>query len=434
MIRASAVVLLLAVLGAGPAQAARPAPPAGVPVLKAGQLPHQCGTGDASETGTYFDEGVDQWLSAPNCYAVWGNLEASPPRLANAGQTVTVTATPNQGSNSATYAPQTKSIRWDPVGKFVSGCGNADLSCTLIPAAKATDSWQWVQVHVTMPRTFFINSPGSNCAGIPICGGVGTNAWSWIGVRPKSLTPGIIRGRVVDPDGDAMPGVRVTASGPGSRTASTGANGRYELTLNRPGRYTVKASNGAGFFVPRSTTVQVRKGSTAKADFKLGGCSGKASAAKSHRYGGGPSRIGRFTATWDDCGQDVEVNLSGRVTCLDGVGADTGDPTSPPVATGSDFIALIDAEWSFKAESLTGNVAHFDFASSTKVKVRGRLEPDGKLSPLPGVVVTTGLAQGSIRKGSMEFQFSASGDGKGPGGRTLCRFPDANGRVVLTAR
>ena len=79
---------------------------------------------------------------------------------------MTITAIPTDGSNSADYAPETKSITWTyGSAKRVAGCGNADLSCTVIPAKKPAETYQWVEVHVSMPRTFFVDSPGSNCAG-----------------------------------------------------------------------------------------------------------------------------------------------------------------------------------------------------------------------------------------------------------------------------
>ena len=102
--------------------------------------------------------------------------------ITRSGGKVTMTAVPDQGSNSAEYAPQTKSITWSYPGRRVSGCGPADLSCTVVAAAKATTEWQWGLFHVTMPRTFFINSRGSNCAGQVICAGFATNAWAFAGV------------------------------------------------------------------------------------------------------------------------------------------------------------------------------------------------------------------------------------------------------------
>jgi hypothetical protein len=95
---------------------------------------------------------------------------------------VTVTAIPD--TNSSQYAPETKSISWTYGGKRVAGCGPADLTCTVIPAAQATTEWQWVQFQVSMPRIFFVDSQGSLCAGQHLCAGNSTNAWSFVGVAP----------------------------------------------------------------------------------------------------------------------------------------------------------------------------------------------------------------------------------------------------------
>jgi hypothetical protein len=71
----------------------------------------------------------------------------------------------------------------------VSGCGNDDLRCTVVFVKKAAAEWQWGEFHVSMPRTFFVDSPGSNCAGQHLCAGVTTNAWSFVGVPPRGQSP-----------------------------------------------------------------------------------------------------------------------------------------------------------------------------------------------------------------------------------------------------
>lgn len=433
---ASMVTVMVGLAVVGPAHAAKPAPPAGVTVLSPGQLPHACTASDTSTSGTYYDTDAEQWMTAPLCYAVWGNLEMSAPQLANAGTTVSMTATPNQGSNSATYAPETKSISWTVGGsKVVSGCGNADLSCSFIPAAKPAEYWQWVPINVTMPRTFFIDSRGSNCAGQHICAGFATNAYSWVGVRPASLTPGILRGRVVDSDGDPMPGVRVSATGPSSKTASTGANGRYEMTFKKAGRYTVRASNGAGAFTPRSDAVQIRKASTSTANFKLAGCSAKKAKSAFREKYVGRTTFGRFAATWDDCSQDVTITVTGGSgQCTDGVGADTGDPTSPPLILGDTFGVRFDGAWAFKATPSGLYKAEFSYEQTSTTKLLGRLEPDGTFSPLPGITVSGYAGKGTITRKAMRFEFDMRGGGTGPGGRTVCEFSSSsmtNNKVEL---
>jgi hypothetical protein len=145
--------------------------------------------GYAPNYGYYYSATTKAWLQAPRCVPVWGNLALMPSQIARPGGAITMTAVPNQGSNSATYAPETKSITWDFPGKKISGCGPADLSCTTVPFAKAGPQWQWALFHVTMPRTFFIDSPGEFCAGQHVCAGFATNAWSFAGLPPAG-TPG----------------------------------------------------------------------------------------------------------------------------------------------------------------------------------------------------------------------------------------------------
>ena len=319
------LVLVLAVAAllasATSALAARPPIPAGAQQLSPGQLPTLCvpgapGAGSYGPTlGYYFDTEVDQWVNAPWCYPRWGSLVMSASQVTNAGSAVTFTAIPSDGSNSAEFAPDTKSISWDAAGaKIVAGCGASDLSCTIIPAAKATETWQWAMVHVAMPRHFLIDSPGSNCAGVHLCGGVTTNAWAYAGVRPERSTPAVIHGRVVDDEEEPMPGVKVAATGPSSKSAVTDAGGRYELSLRREGSYKVRASNGAGAFGPSPASVRARRGSPTTQNFTLRGCSAKkARAAKAHSF--------RFTSgaagglSWDECSGDIKLTWSRTTTC-----------------------------------------------------------------------------------------------------------------------
>ena len=186
--RIVAPLLVLSFALAAPALAGRPPLPAGAKQISAGHLPGMCTEpGDSSYApnyGYYYSTTAKAWLAAPRCVPVWGNLALMPSQIARPGGAVTMTAVPDAGSNSATYAPQTRSITWEFPGKRVSGCGTADLSCTVVPFAKAAKEWQWGLFHVTMPRTFFIDSPGEFCAGQHACAGVATNAWSFAGVPP----------------------------------------------------------------------------------------------------------------------------------------------------------------------------------------------------------------------------------------------------------
>ena len=117
--------LLGAVLLADASGAARPPPPPGLAVVAAGALPHVCGTadgkfgatGDAPVSGVYYSQTGNGWASAPLCYPLWGNLAMSGPTIAKGGSRVTVTAIPNQGSNSATWAiVKPGAVQWQPAG------------------------------------------------------------------------------------------------------------------------------------------------------------------------------------------------------------------------------------------------------------------------------------------------------------------------------
>ena len=164
----------------------RPPLPANGRELSPGQLPRQCTGNDGALQGYYFSAVAKQWVAAPFCFGRWGFLEATGSQIVAAGKPATVTAIPTDGSNSGTYAPQTGSIQWQFAGKAVSGCGTHDLSCTVISTTAATSEWQWFEIHVSMPRTFFIDSPGDLCGGQHLCSGASTNAWSYVGIAPSA--------------------------------------------------------------------------------------------------------------------------------------------------------------------------------------------------------------------------------------------------------
>ena len=189
-LRSALLVMGSLVLGyAAPLLAAPPAP--GHEVTE-GFVAGACSEADfasgasaySANFGYYFSKKSKQWIQSAWCYPVWGNLAASASQLVTAREAITIYATPNGGSNSAEYAPLTNSISWSFPGELVSGCGPADLACTFIPFPKKSKDWQWSAVQVSMPRTFFINSPGSNCVGRPICPGFTTNAWTFVGSPP----------------------------------------------------------------------------------------------------------------------------------------------------------------------------------------------------------------------------------------------------------
>jgi hypothetical protein len=198
VLQVSALVgLVCAVLAVSAVGAARPPAPAGVKVLAPGAVPHVCGAGDQKYGatgygpvyGVYFSKTANAWVQAPLCYPQWGNLQMSGAQIARGGGRATVTATPNQGSNSAVWATKPPgAITWQPAGTPKGGCTPTKLTCTVqLPAAGA--EWQWLMFQVTLPRTYFIDSPGEFCAGVHACPGTATNGWTFVGIPPKGQEP-----------------------------------------------------------------------------------------------------------------------------------------------------------------------------------------------------------------------------------------------------
>lgn len=228
LVRALAALSLVALLLAAGASAVQAPPlPSGSASVTAGHIPGACTNGEP-EAGYYFAKKINVWVSNPNCVARWGNLETLQSQRVAPGDTVTMVAVPADGSNSATYAPETKTITWRFPGKRVRGCGAADLTCSSIPFPKksATTQWQWAQFQVSMPRTFFVDNPGSNCAGQHLCGGVTTNAWGWAGTPPAHC-----KKKTGDPDADNKCGEdRVVISGT-LRLANHNATGPLKVVL-----------------------------------------------------------------------------------------------------------------------------------------------------------------------------------------------------------
>jgi len=183
-------------MSAAPELLAQPLSPMSAPNIRVekGELPHPC-TAEEIAQGLSVNEpsigsdgkrpGSRFYNPAPYCFPVWGYLAASTPGKVKAGQPFTVTAIPKDGSNSAQYAVSEGDIVWEYPGTVVSGCGPSDLTCTVIPTKRAKRYWQWSMFRVSMPRTYFIDSPGSFCVGIHACPGVTTQAWSFVGVQPK---------------------------------------------------------------------------------------------------------------------------------------------------------------------------------------------------------------------------------------------------------
>ena len=284
---AAVVVALLAVpaMTAVADAAGRPPAPQGVPRVSPGHLPKPCGPGDEkygfrqenSVPGTYYDARVKQWVNGPYCFPVWGFLRASGPQIVDPGQVAAVVATPTDGSNSGQYAPDEGSITWSAAGKRDSGCKVTTLVCAVVPAKRGTGSWQWFEVEVSMPRTYFIFSRGSLCEGIVACPGAVTHAWTWIGVRPKarngcgtSSRCVELSGRVVRREVDTQvtgraevavrgaPGVRVQATrGRRRLETSTTGDGTYSLRVPR-GRWIVRLGHGEPT-EPTSRTVNAQR-------------------------------------------------------------------------------------------------------------------------------------------------------------------------------
>lgn len=275
---ALALLASLTVLAVQAWGASRPPQPPGSTRVAEGHIPAVCtkaqgaagAPSEASFLGVAYSARLKQWLSVPICYPRWGNLYASPSQVVKAGGEVTITAVPSEGSNSGTYAVETKSITWQFPGRRVRGCRSKDLTCTVVLAKKATSAWQWGEFHVSMPRTFFIDSPGSNCAGQHLCAGFATNAWAWAGVPPRGTF--VMSGRVKTGcekchTVKGLEGVKVKAAGKRSESATTGPDGEYSMAVD-DGRYVVTPSLADFAFAPRTRTVRVKGAAVSNVDFR----------------------------------------------------------------------------------------------------------------------------------------------------------------------
>ncbi len=263
---------------AGASGAPRPPAPKGVAIVAAGKPPHVCtaadtkfgATGYGPVSGYYYSPTANAWLAAPYCYPQWGNLEMSGAQIGQGGGRATVVATPNQGSNSAEWATKPPgAITWQASGTPVKGsCLRTTLTCTVVLPA-AGPEWQWLLFTVSLPRTYFIDSPGEFCAGQHACAGTATNGWTYVGIPPKGQTPpkkeeekeSSISGRVVETDCSGagackvtgLPGVSVTASGgPGGVVkTSTGDKGNFSMKVDK-GTWTVTPTLDQREFDPPS--------------------------------------------------------------------------------------------------------------------------------------------------------------------------------------
>ncbi len=168
-------------------------PPGGVRELQPGQIPAVCTESDnpfnirGATYGAYWSESAQTWVSAPYCYARWGFLEASPAQIIASGDTVSVTATPDDGRMAGFVAIQ-GGMSWTYPGERVSGCESKDMTCTVKIGNEdePPSEWQWHEFHVSGPGRVFILPPSyaPRCQADNPCLDLYTNAWSYVGIAP----------------------------------------------------------------------------------------------------------------------------------------------------------------------------------------------------------------------------------------------------------
>src|SRR6188768_1317998 len=79
---------------------------------------------------------------------------------------------------------------------------------------------------------------------------------------------GVVSGKVVNAQGETLPGVTVTIEGPrGTQTTTTDENGSYRFALLAPGGYNLKGSLDS--FKEASTGVTVSAGSKVEYDLTM---------------------------------------------------------------------------------------------------------------------------------------------------------------------
>ncbi len=94
-----------------------------------------------------------------------------------------------------------------------------------------------------------------------------------LGIAPlaHAQTTGEIRGQVKDSTGSVLPGVTVEAKSPalqGTKTAVTGAEGNYRVSLLPPGKYTVTFSIAGFAPVRKNAAVGLDKTVVSRACFR----------------------------------------------------------------------------------------------------------------------------------------------------------------------
>lgn len=97
----------------------------------------------------------------------------------------------------------------------------------------------------------------------PVLVGHGSATGAGRGAEPETHgARSVVRGRVVDPDGEPLGGVFVHAKGPGTRQQRrSAANGSFRFGDLRPGTYEVAALLGPGRWLGTAETVEVLEGS-----------------------------------------------------------------------------------------------------------------------------------------------------------------------------
>lgn len=247
-------VLVLATVLSTPQASAAPTtpPPAGAVVISPGQVPGICTqeSDNAYRTnyGYYWSDISNRWVSAPRCYPRWGFLEASPSQVAVAGATITVTARHDDGRIPGWIAKK-GGMAWQYPGTLVAGCTTTDITCTVRIGKpfEPPSEWQWHEFHVSGPGRLDILPPSyaPRCQADDPCLVLGTQAWSWVGIRPANgpqvpdFTHRTDAGRVdflatsTDPAGQPLQ--HEWAFGDGA--VARGDNPAH--TYTRPGDYTV---------------------------------------------------------------------------------------------------------------------------------------------------------------------------------------------------